>query len=81
LGAVILSEYEIEISKMIKERKNGRIMTEIWARILNKKTCKRMNKRIWWEDENGIYHDGANGLPVELREAVDNAWIEKSRKW
>ena len=40
-----------------------------------------MNKLIWWEDNEGIFHDGTPGLPVDLREMVDNAWIEKSRKW
>jgi hypothetical protein len=77
---VKMSDYNIEINKLLKEMKNGDIKTEIWAKITNKETDETIKNRIWWEDENG-YHDGVSDLPNEVRDAVDNAWIEKSRKW
>ena len=49
--------------------------------MTNKNTCETMNRRIWWEDDDGVFHDEAPDLPIELRGDVDNAWIEKSRKW
>ena len=55
--------------------------TEIWTEITDRETCKTITKRIWWEDDEGVYHDETPSLPIELREDVDNAWIEKSRKW
>ena len=55
--------------------------TEIWTEITDKETCKTITKRIWWQDDDGIYHDETPSLPIELRQDVDNAWIEKSRKW
>ena len=76
-----MPDYDIDIKRLRKEGKNGNIKTEIWAEITDKETCKTMNKRIWWEDDDGVYHDGTSDLPVELRGDVDNAWIEKSRKW
>jgi len=76
-----LSDYDIEITRMIKDGERGNNKIEIWAEITNKETTTKMNKLIWWEDENGVFHDGTPGLPTELREKVDNAWIEKSRKW
>jgi len=62
-----MSEYDVNIKRLLKEGKKGDIKT--------------MNKRIWWESEDGVFHDGTSELPVEFRDAVDNAWIEKSRKW
>jgi len=47
----------------------------------NKKTYVIINKRIWWEGKDGVFHDGTPGLPIHLRDGVDNAWIEQSRKW
>ena len=76
-----MSEYDVNIKRLLKEGKKGDIKTEIWAEIANKKTYVTMNKRIWWEDDDGVYHDGTSELPVELLDVVDNAWIEKSRKW
>jgi len=76
-----MSDYEIEINKLLKKNKSGNTKTEIWAKITDRETCKTMNKLIWWEDDDGIYHDGTLDLPIELRGDVDNAWIEKSRKW
>jgi hypothetical protein len=75
-----MSNYNIEINKLLKEMKNGDIKTEIWAEITNKKTDETIKNRIWWEDDGG-YHDGVRDLPIEVRDAVDNTWIEKSRKW
>ena len=76
-----MSEYEINIKRLLKEGKKGDTKTEIWAEITNKKTYVTLDKRIWWEGEEGVFHDGTSELPVEFRDAVDNAWIEKSRKW
>jgi len=76
-----MSEYDVNIKRLLKEGETGNIKTEIWAEITNKNTCETMNRRIWWKDDNGIFHDGTPKLPVEFRDAVDNAWIEKSRRW
>ena len=75
-----MSKYDIEISKLLEKDSDGNIKTEIWAEITNRETSEVMNRRIWWEDNEGIYHDGTPDLPPELREDVDNAWIEKIRK-
>ena len=74
-------EYDINIKRLLKGDGKDNIKTEIWAEITNRNTCVTMNRRIWWEDDDGIFHDGTSELPVEFRDAVDNAWIEKSRKW
>jgi hypothetical protein len=37
--------------------------------------------RIWWEDRNGVFHDESRNIPIELRDLVDNAWYEQSKKW
>lgn len=76
-----MPDYDIEINKLQRKSEDGNTRTEIWAEITDTETCTTMNKRIWWEDDNGVYHDETPDLPLELREAVDNAWIEKSRKW
>ena len=76
-----MPDYDIEITKLLKKRKNGTMKTEIWTEITDRETCKTITKRIWWEDDKGVYHDETPSLPIELREDVDNAWIEKSRKW
>ena len=80
-GGEKMSEYTIKLTKMMKDGDKTNFKTEIWAEIKNTETNMTMNKLIWWEDDEGIFHDGTPGLPVELREMVDNAWIEKSRKW
>ena len=74
-----MSAYKIKINKLLKESERGN-KTEIWAEITNKETQTTMNKMIWWQDENGVFHDGTPSLPSHLRELVDNAWIEKKRK-
>ena len=76
-----MSEYDINIKRLLKEGETGNIKTEIWAEITNLDTSKTMIKRIWWKDDDGVFHDGTPGLPIHLRDAVDNAWIEKSRRW
>lgn len=76
-----MPSYHVNIKRLLKESTKGKAKTEIWAEITDKDTCKKMNKRIWWRDEDGIFHDETPTLPVELRGPVDNAWIEKSRKW
>jgi hypothetical protein len=76
-----LSEYDINIKMFLKEREKGNIKTEIWAEITNRITCVTMNRLIWWNGEDGVFHDGTPDLPIEAQGYVDNAWIEKSRKW
>jgi len=76
-----LSEYDINIKRLLIEGETGNIKTEIWVEITNRSTCETMNRRIWLKDDNGVFHDGVPDLPVELRGDVDNVWIEKSRKW
>jgi len=76
-----MSNYDVNIKRLLKESNTGDIKTEIWAEITNKDTHETIKKLIWWEDDEGIYHDETSDLPVELRGLVDNAWIEKSRKW
>jgi hypothetical protein len=76
-----MSEYDINIKRLLKEGKKGNVKTEIWAEITNRNTCETMNRRIWWEDDDGVFHDAVPDLPMELRGDVDNAWIEKSRRW
>ena len=74
-------DHTIEIYRKLKKDKKCNSKTEIWVEIKDICMGTTTNKRIWWEDENGIYHDGTLDLPVELRKIVDNAWIEKGRKW
>jgi hypothetical protein len=76
-----MSDYDINIKRLLKKSEKGNIKTEIWAEITNLDTSKTMMKRIWWKDDDGVFHDGTPGLPIHLRDAVDNAWIEKSRRW
>ena len=76
-----MSNYNVNIKRLLRESNKGEIKTEIWAEITNKETHEIMKKLIWWEDDDGVFHDETPDLPVELREIVDNAWIEKSRRW
>ena len=61
-----MSEYDVNIKRLLKEGKKGDIKTEIWAEITNKKTYVTMNTRIWWEDEDGVFRDETSELPVEF---------------
>jgi len=76
-----MSGYKIKINKFLKNAEAGNEKTEIWAEITNNETKTTMNKLIWWQDENGIIHDGTTNLPSHLRGLVDNAWLEKKRKF
>jgi hypothetical protein len=80
LGEEKMPDYQIEINKLLKKGKSGTI-AEIWAKITDVKTHQTINKRIWWQGDDGVYHDETPELPAEIRGAVDNAWIEESRKW
>jgi len=75
-----MSKYKIKINK-IPSQNNEKNKSEIWAEITDLKNCTTMNKLIWWEDENGIYHDNTPNLPIDLREKIDNAWLEQKRRW
>lgn len=75
-----MAAYSVKIDKILKSGLTGD-KTEIWARITNLETSETIDKLIWWEDENGVFHDESSSLPTELRSIVDNAWIEKSRRW
>ena len=76
-----MSDYDVNISRMFRKTNNGMDRTEIWAEITDKNSCETLRKRIWWEDDDGVHHDETPTLPVDLRESVDNAWLEKKRKW
>lgn len=73
--------YEVNINRMFIKGQNGITRTEIWASVTNKKNCETFKKRIWWKDEKGVHHDDTSDLPIEIRKVVDNAWLEKRRKW
>ena len=73
--------YKVDIKKLLKESTGGIQRAEIWAEITNIESTQTMNRRIWWEDEDGVLHDETPNLPIDVREAVDNAWLEKKRKW
>ena len=75
-----MTDYKIEITEILKKDFEDNKETGIWAKITNLETCKTIKKRIWWKDGEGIIHDGTTELPVNLRDLVDNAWIEYSRK-
>lgn len=75
-----MSDYSVDVSKMVKKGERG-LTTEIWAEIKDRENDETVEKRIWWEDNEGVHHDETVDLPPELRDAVDNAWIEKKRKW
>ncbi|MFO8078392.1 MAG: hypothetical protein R6U21_07120 [Thermoplasmatota archaeon] len=76
-----MTDYKIEIDRVIKKGIAGKDKTEIWAKIKNIKTSESEKKLIWWEDEDGVFHDETPNLPNEIRDKVDNAWIEKRRQW
>ena len=76
-----MGDYNIKIDKIIKEGHEGKHKTEIWAKIEDLGSGTVMNKLIWWEDENGVYHDETPDLSTDLRKAIDRVWIETSRKW
>ena len=76
-----MSSHKIKIHKKLRKDEDGNIRTEIWADIKDKDAGTMTSRLIWWEDDNGIYHDGTPNLAPELRRKIDNAWIEKSRKW
>jgi len=75
-----MPDYNIEIQRKVREGKDGDTRSELWAEITDLATGTTMNKRIWWEDDDGLYHDETPNLPLELREQIDNAWIEKKDK-
>lgn len=76
-----MTDYTVELNKVIKNGVEGKNKTEIWAKITNEETHEAMDRLVFWEDENGLFHDETPNLPVELRDLVDNAWIEKKRIW
>ena len=80
-GSIIMDNFNIKIDKKLRRDAAGNLRTEIWAEILDTTTGSVMNKMIWWEDDDGIYHDGTPELSVDLRDIIDNVWIETSRKW
>ena len=71
----------VEISRVIKEGIEGKLKTEIWAKITDLNKKKTTDTLIWWEDDNGIFHDETPNLPVDVRDIIDNAWIEQRRHW
>jgi len=79
VGDYILQKYDVTIygkkDSLLKHR-----LEEIWAKILNMSTGETMDVCIWWKDDKGRIHDESPKLPVELRDVVDNAWIESYHK-
>ena len=75
-----MSEYDVNITRMSKKGTSGNILSEIWAEITNTDNFETYKKRIFWQGDDGIHHDETPSLPVDFRDAVDNAWIEKRRK-
>ena len=76
-----MTDYKIEINEILKKDYENNKETGIWAKITNLETCKTIEKLIWWKDRDSIIHDGTSELPINLRNLVDNAWIEYSRKF
>jgi hypothetical protein len=75
-----LTDYKIEIKEILKKDCENNKESGIWVNITDLETRKTMKKRIWWKNRDGIMHDGTTDLPVNIRDLVDNAWIEYSRK-
>jgi hypothetical protein len=71
----------VEINRIIKEGIAGKPKTEIWAEFIDPYTNKIKKTLIFWEDDDGTFHDETPNLPIHLRDLVDNAWIEKRRHW
>ena len=71
-----LKNYIIEISEIFENDFDKTKKTGIWVKIKNQKTDEIINKLIWWKDNDGIIHDDTEKLPFELRDLVDNAWLE-----
>lgn len=71
----------VKIDRVIKEGVEGKQKTEIWAKITDCKNKETKSTLIWWEDDDGTFHDETPNLPAHLRDIVDNAWIEKRRHW
>jgi hypothetical protein len=74
-------DYKVELNKIIKDGVEGKQKTEIWANITNLNTNESMDKLIFWKDDNGVLHDETPNLPTEVRDKIDNLWIEKKRIW
>ena len=81
LGLMEMTRYKVELSRILKKGLNGKDKTEIWANIKNMESCSTTKKLVWWEDEKGHFHDESPNLSCELRDIIDNAWIEKKRYW
>jgi hypothetical protein len=73
--------YEVNLTKTIKNGIDGKSKTEIWAHIKRIDSPEITNKLVYWEDEQGHFHDETPKLSIELRTLIDNAWIEKKRNW
>ena len=78
---MVMAGYKVELHRVLKDGIDGKNKTEIWADITESETCMQSKKLIWWEDEHGHFHDESPNLPVELRDIIDNVWIEKKRSW
>jgi hypothetical protein len=79
VGDQLLNEYDVTIYDKKDSLLNHRL-EEIWAKIMNITTGESMDVCIWWKDDKGRIHDESPKLPIELRDIVDNAWIENLRK-
>ena len=76
-----MTEYKVELDRILKKDVEGKAKTEIWAKILNLDTKEQTETLVFWQDEQGVFHDETPNIPADMRDAVDNAWIEKRRIW
>jgi hypothetical protein len=76
-----MKNYNINIYKIKNNNNQKHNKSEIWAKITNKITNISIEKRILWIDENGIINDESVKLPPNIRDLVDNVWIERCKKW
>lgn len=64
-----------------KKSQDENVKSEVWAHIINKDTDEKFEKKIWWEDKNGVIHDCTPELPTRLRRDIDTAWIENKNRF
>lgn len=76
---IVMDSRMIKIHRVIKEGGQGKQKTEIWAKIMDKEKNETEDALLWWEDDEGTFHDESPNLPVHLRDLVDNAWIEQRK--
>jgi hypothetical protein len=74
-----LNNYKIKINEILDNNSDKNKKPGIWVKIKNLKTGEIINKHIWWRDKDGIMHDDSVNLPAQIRDLVDNTWLEYRR--